>query len=656
MALTNRQKNWISKNRFKYSADKIARELKVSKEEVEKHLLAFNTKSVNKMFYLALIIIPVLFFILLEIGLRIFNYGYDYTQWVNPINGKLLLNPDLGHKYFHNIPSVPTSDQDIFDEVKKSNSFRVFVLGESAGAGYPFMPNGSFSRYLQQRLSIEYPASKIELVNCSITAINSYTMRDLMPGILDEKPDLILIYAGNNEYYGALGVGSMESMGTSRRIVNLVIYLERFRTFQLIRNVLSDIAGLFSKKQPLTGTLMARMAKNQYIGLDSKVYEKGLEQFEGNMRDILKMAKEKNVPIILGTLACNLKDQHPFVSINEKGFPPADKIFNQAQEELAKNNLHEADSLFRYAKDLDALRFRAPTDLNKIIFSIGKEFGDQVINIDSVFDSLSPDKITGDNLMTDHLHPTLRGYQIIGKLFYGEMEEEGILPKTKPQGYNDNRQDSLTVANFLFTRLDSVIGEYRVKLLKNDWPYIDRKDKIPIDKLIQPGDYIDSLALSLVEDKTNWQTVQSKAAAWYLQNHDLKSFIRIMNVLISEFPIVSEYYNYCSDVLLQNKDYDNAYKYLIQENELSPDAYTTKYLGIIDLSRGNYSGAEKYLTQSAAFDNNDAQVWYNLAGVYVNKNNYTKALELVNKALSLNANYPEAIMLQKQLQAAVTKK
>jgi len=101
--------------------------------------------STRKIFYLTLILIPIIFFVLLETGLRIFNYGYDYTQWVSPTKGKYVLNPDIAHKYFHNIDNVPYSNQDIFDEKKKPNTFRVFVLGESAGAGYPFIPIGAFS-------------------------------------------------------------------------------------------------------------------------------------------------------------------------------------------------------------------------------------------------------------------------------------------------------------------------------------------------------------------------------------------------------------------------------------------------------------------------------------------------------------------------------
>ena len=389
------------------------------------------TSSRRLLFNFVLILIPIIFFVLLEAGLRIFDYGYDYTQWVNPTKGKYVLNPGIAHKYFHNIDNVPYSNQDIFDEIKKPNTFRVFVLGESAGAGYPFIPLGAFSRYLDQRLNLEYPDSRIEVINCSMTAINTYTIRDLFPGILEQKPDLVLIYTGHNEYYGALGVGSMESLGTSRTIVNLVMYLERFKTFQLIRNLLKSVAGLLGgKREALSGTLMARMAQNQYIGLDSDIYLKGIEQFRGNMRDILEMAKKQNVPVILGTLTSNLKDQYPFVSIKEEGYPPADKVFIQAKESLAKNDRKTADSLFRFAKDLDALRFRAPSEINKIIINLGKEFNFAVVNIDSIFDAISPDDITGDNIMTDHLHPTLRGYQIIGDIFYNGMEELKLLPKT----------------------------------------------------------------------------------------------------------------------------------------------------------------------------------------------------------------------------------
>jgi len=631
----------------------MAKELKASREEIEKFLNTIRSKPANKIFYLAAVLIPILFFVLLEAALRIFNYGYDYTQWISPIKGVYVLNPDIAHKYFYDVQNVPYSDVDIFDKVKKPNSFRIFVLGESAAAGYPFLPNGSFSRYLQQRLSLEYPNSKIEVVNCSMTAINSYTMRDLFPGILEEKPDLILIYAGNNEYYGALGVGSMESFGTSRTLVNLVIYLEQFRTFQLLRNVIDKISGLFAKKQSPSGTLMSRMARNQYIGLNSSVYKKGIEQFKGNMTDILEMAKKQNVPVILGTLACNLKDQYPFVSINEKGLPPADSVFMQAKEALAKKELQTADSLYRYAKDLDALRFRAPTEINKVICDLGREFDYPVVNIDSAFDADSPDHIVGDNLMTDQLHPTLQGQQFIGRLYYDEMGKTGLLPKSKPLDLSNRQQDSITVANFPFSRLDGVIGEYRIKVLKNDWPFIERRNKIPAYELLAPQNYIDSLAYELVEDRTDWATAHRDAVRWYVSRNEIKPFLQVINVLISQYPVTVENYDYAAEVLLQIKDYDKAYYYLTRRNEIGQSAFSDKWLGIIDLYKNRIPSAKKYLNESLKYNDRDAQVWYNLTGVYIDEKDYQKALQSIAMTLSLQPNFPGALALQEQLQKAV---
>jgi hypothetical protein len=79
-------------------------------------------KSVPKWFYMVLVLIPVVFFILLEAGLRIFNYGDDYvvfTQVSNYYPDKLFLNPDLPAKYFSNLKKGPGIITDAFDKVKK---------------------------------------------------------------------------------------------------------------------------------------------------------------------------------------------------------------------------------------------------------------------------------------------------------------------------------------------------------------------------------------------------------------------------------------------------------------------------------------------------------------------------------------------------------
>jgi len=441
----------------------------------------------------------------------------------------------------------------------------------------------------------------------------------------------------------------MESFGTSRGIVNFTIYLEQFRTFQLLRDAIKGLADIFKEKQISTGTLMSRMARDQFIALDSKVYEMGIDQFRENMVDVLRMAKRKNVPVILGTLTCNLKDQYPFVSINGNGLPRADTVFMQGREELAKKNYHVADSLFRYARDLDALRFRAPTAINKAICKLGNEFDYPVLNIDSVFSAFSPDHIVGDDLMTDHLHLTLSGYQIIGSLYYQKMGETKLLPKTKSLGLTDRQQDSITVANFPFSRLDSAISEYIIKKLKDDWPYARGPNKIPSYKFFSSKDYIDSLAYNVVMDGMSWETAHKEASSWYYSRGDMNSFVRIMNVLINQSPYALVNYDFAVTELLNAKEYDRAYPFLTRRNHLQASAYTEKWIGAIDLIKSRIDSAKSHLSASLKYNDGDAEVWYYLAEVYVGEKDYQNALLSTEQALQLQPNFPVAAELDGQL-------
>lgn len=604
-------------------------------------------------FYIILVLIPVIVLVLLELGLRIFNYGYDFTQWVKVTDTKYVLNPDYTHRYFFTTQNVPYSNGNVFDIEKKPDAFRVFILGGSSAAGYPFTPNGDFGRYLEKYLEAVYPQNKIEVVNLAVTAVNSYTIRDLIPGVLEQSPDLIIIYAGHNEYYGALGVGSMESLGTNRSIVNLVLKLNDFKTTQLLRNFLKWVSGLFTSPHKSSGTLMSRMAKDQLIKLDSDVYETGVDQFRNNMKDILDMTKDAGVPVILSTLTCNLKDQPPFVSVNSKNFPSADNVYKQAEGALKLRELSRADSLFRFAKDLDALRFRAPERYSQIINSFGREYHYPVVNIDSVFEVNSTDSITGAGLMTDHLHPTLTGYKLMAKSFFETMERQQLVPKG-PQVLVIHL-DAKVDYEFHFTPLDSTIGKYRIIILKNDWPFTSPKSTEYIRQKLGMRSWKDTLAMKVIESQIPWEQAHRKMAARYLEEGNYKSYSEEMLDLIDQYPIFDNYYKPSAEILIEKKKYNLAYRILEKEYEHKPDAFCTKWIGIIDLSRKNLNKAVKFLNKSLNFKNDDPQVLFNLAGAYALQNKFDEALDALNRCIKIDPGFPGASDLKKQLTAIVNK-
>ncbi len=563
-----------------------------------------------------------------------------------------MLNPDVTGRYFFNTKDLPQSNNDAFDILKRESAFRVFVLGGSSAQGFPFSPNGTFSRYIRDRLELIYPNKYIEVVNLGITATNSYTIRDLIPGVLEQNPNLILIYAGHNEYYGAFGVGSTENIGNSRKLVNFLIWLNKFKSAELIRNGITSVLTLFSsdagQKTDRGGTLMARIVKEQLIPFNSESYNIGVEQFEGNFEAILQITKDASVPVVIGTLVSNLKDQKPFISIGSGSNENADSVYLKAQHQLKLGNMHSADSLFRFAKDLDALRFRAPEKINEIIKKLTDKFNCGFIDVDSVFNANSQDGIVGNNLTVDHLHPSLSGYLMMGKIYFEVMERNGFLPNDEQLQISGDQQDSIVVNNFAFSRLDSVISDIRLIGLLNDWPFIGSPDLSFIKKL-KLNDRIDSIAYKIAVENMNWERGHREASDWYLSKNDHQNFAKEFQVIVSQYPFKLSDYDYVASRLINVKEYDLAYNFLLKRFKETPDAFSAKWLGNINLNRKNIDEAIKYLSASIRYNSNDAQTFYNLAGAYIQKKDFNNALLSVEKCLRINPDFPSAQSLKIQL-------
>jgi hypothetical protein len=109
--------------------------------------------------------------------------------------------------------------------------------------GFPYEKNLMASRILHKRLQDAYPDKRVEIVNTAITAINSITLNDYMNEIVKFKPDAILIYAGHNEFYGAMGIGSNETMSQNHTIRNIHFKLMNFRLYQVLRMAITKITN-----------------------------------------------------------------------------------------------------------------------------------------------------------------------------------------------------------------------------------------------------------------------------------------------------------------------------------------------------------------------------------------------------------------------------
>ncbi|MEL6823342.1 MAG: hypothetical protein AAFP70_16400, partial [Calditrichota bacterium] len=163
---------------------------------------------------LFLLSLPLLFFLLLEGALRLFNYGVSHDPFVDypGTENYLAINQEIGRRFFPTVGVAPASSRtDAILKEKPQDSFRIFALGGSTMAGYPYLFNASFPSILRGILQEAIPNKTIEVANLGMSAVPSYAVRDIVMNLESYKPDMLIIYTGHNEFYGALGIASAES-------------------------------------------------------------------------------------------------------------------------------------------------------------------------------------------------------------------------------------------------------------------------------------------------------------------------------------------------------------------------------------------------------------------------------------------------------------
>jgi tetratricopeptide (TPR) repeat protein len=209
-------------------------------------------------------------------------------------------------------------------------------------------------------------------------------------------------------------------------------------------------------------------------------------------------------------------------------------------------------------------------------------------------------------------------------------------------------QDSIVVTDFAFSRLDSIIANIRLQGLLNDWPFVDRPDYSFIKNLYLEN-RVDSIAYKVAVEDKNWEIAHREAAEWYLNQKDYNNFAKEFQVLVSQYPFKISDYDYAASQLINVKEFEFAYTFLLKGFKESPNAFSTKWLGNINLNRGKTDEAIKYLSLSVEFDDRDAQTFYNLTGAYIQKKDYKNALIEIENCLKINPDFPNAQNLKVQL-------
>ena len=506
-------------------------------------------------FKIIAVLLPFIVLAMIEGMLRLFHYGYDTRLFIPVENDQkfLVMNSAISKKYFTLKENATIGNHDEFYKKKKSGALRFFVMGESSAIGYPYGHNGAFPRMLKYRLQFEYPDKTIEIINLSLTAINSYTVADFAREVADMQPDGILIYAGHNEYYGALGVASTGRFGSNPFVIRAMLYAKNLKIVQWVTNIAASFGKSDKQLTDPNMTLMQRMAAGKEVNYDSESYYAGIKQFDRNMQYMLRIFQEKHIPVFIGTLVSNLGGQKPLG--NDKS---AQAEFSVGEEFRLKGAIDSARSHFLLAKEYDNLRFRAPEAMNEIIRGYASGFSNAgTVEVQNAFEASSPDSIIGKELITEHVHPNLTGYRLMADAFYKSLKE--ILP-------TDTSKISLSISpdDYPLTAFDTIYGDLSIRILKSLWPFNEKLNRslpdIPESRL----------AAAYVEKKIRWDEAMKRLYELYIRENNYPQALRILEGMCLEFPHSATFLSQTGKLCLQMEEYEKAYFYLSKYNEISP--------------------------------------------------------------------------------------
>lgn len=479
---------------------------------------------------------------LVEVGLRAAAPGGGLPLFEQPafVRGDYLVaSRSVGKRWFGGIRNAPSPPVEPFARAKPPRSFRVFVLGESTTAGFPYPRNVTFSRFLRDALRDAMPGDSVEVVNLGIAATNSFAMLDMAGEVAEQHPDAVLIYAGHNEYYGALGAASRVRAPGGSLAVRAYMKLLRLRTVQALRAALERVRGAPAESPDdlEAASLMEVLARDREVPLGSDLYRAGLTQLEQNLTSITRTFRDRGIPVFVGSLVSNLRDQPPFAADANTRPSGAVAAYDSAQRAASIGDSATAARLFARARDLDVVRFRAPGEFNAVIRRVAESAGATYVPVAEAFSAQSPGGVAGAQLLLEHVHPRRAGYALIGRAFFSALATapatRARLDTTRLRPWEEYER------SMALTPFDERIAHHLVSTLTARWPFVPVARQSDYRATYVPTSLLDSLAFA-VSRGASWEEAKLRLAADYERRRQFDSAAAEYAGLARDSPLFAE--------------------------------------------------------------------------------------------------------------------
>lgn len=590
-------------------------------------------------------------------------------------------NPYYGYTFSH--PQQAREPAlNLFPKQKPPGTIRLLVLGESAAMGFP-RPEFGLARFLTAQLRVRYPEQPVDVIDGTMTMINSHLVREIALEALAYEPDLVVVYAGNNEVIGPYGAsGVFGPFYRSTRLVRAERWLRtrsalvRWLTAQW-RYVRGDEERVWEGLDHYTDVP---------VPADDPRLDTMYDHFETNIRDIAGAASRRDIPVLLVTPFVNLRDWPPLYSFDPTALGHADRaawegfrtavttqmaegrwsnaLVNARQAaELAPDHAatvydvarcldalgrkEEAITQYEEACRLDGYRFRADRELADRIRQVAAGGADRGrVLVDARRELGVRAAESDDPLLLEHVHFTVRGMAELSARLAEEVSRS--LPDVA--AFAEERVDRQDVREALF---------YQPDIAEEAWSAV--RQFLALSVFHRQSGYTRRLANAkrreeaaaaaaarvdrdqLASDYERARAYQA-APAWLvdalygrylMRRRAYERALPPLQAAVAAKPAYGRFHQMVGQALFRLDEIEAATAAFTRALDANP--YLPESLNFLGLSwylRGSRSNARRYYQQALAIDPRHAGALNNLGYIAYEEEAYQKAADLFRRALS----------------------
>jgi tetratricopeptide (TPR) repeat protein len=344
---------------------------------------------------------------------------------------------------------------------RPKGGLRVFVLGGSAAAGWPFhVGDTNISALLERKLRMLYPGRPIEVINAAAGTYASHRVKLILEEVLRYNPDVLFLYNGNNEFLESLVYRPRNPPAPWDR--SAAIRLTYRLTVPLPRVDVSN----YDISAQIPNTLSFAFSKASLYREDPRQFQMLLEHYRFNLEEMVAAAGAAKVPLFLLTCPVNLKDWVPNVSRHRKDLAPGEKarwtgLFRDGylavergdfaaaitplraaislDDEYAEAHYRLAEALrctgqrveakaeYLLALQRDAFPFRELPEFQNILREVAARRAVPLVDIVAPLEAVAGDGILGLDVLIDYVHLSERSQEIVAQEMVSALRRHGLL-------------------------------------------------------------------------------------------------------------------------------------------------------------------------------------------------------------------------------------